>query len=310
MNQLYVLFTALQLSCAALDIDTICGSGCTEADNASLRHDYAEGICYYQYQQDNIYRQCGVTVYTGTNEYDASEVSCAQTESGKFCTELDTESVYKRRDFSCRYSLTTCTPECQSFLEQLDDDVACCINTFREIYSGSDAKCSIASKCHSIVDPIPTVTEPKTCKIDTSSPFIILDVELLCTVRSDLKQKLINAIYENNCLKWWAFAEYVGCDEKDGEYCFTRANQVAMQNVTRSCSLDTNCTTSCREALILAKEQLGCCANSFVYSKLHPKICQTRKDLWSHCEVESPGFCDNHLQLSGSNIGSRYELVL
>ncbi len=41
---------------------------------------------------------------------------------------------------------------------------------------------------------------------------------------------------------------------------------------------------------------------SFLYSQYTflTDTCETRKDLWSHCGVESPGFCNNRLVFGGS----------
>ncbi len=85
-----LLFATLQLSCVALDIDTICGSGCTEADNATMNRDYAEGLCYDKYQQDIVFEQCG-----GSDiPYVIINFFVLKTESGKYCFKFFIQGNY------------------------------------------------------------------------------------------------------------------------------------------------------------------------------------------------------------------------
>ena len=60
------------------------------------------------------------------------------------------------------FSATQYTPECRLYLQdQLDDEQACCTNA---ILGG---RYFTANKCHSIIELIQSVTEPKDCQPDT-----------------------------------------------------------------------------------------------------------------------------------------------
>ncbi len=305
-----LIFTALQLWYVALDIDTICGSECTdsEAYNTTLTPDYAEALCYFTYQQDIISEQCN-----GSDLPRYHHLYCTRTESGKYCAEfsrqLDLYSYNYVWNTFCKYSQTNCTPECQSYIDQLTDELGCCLNAERVVTLGSDASCSIANKCHLTVEPIARVTEPQRCQQDLYYFYHFYEE---CTIRPDLRQKAISKLYDNSCLKDVAFRLYALCDKnQNGEYCHNISSayrSTYISDVYLRCNLDTNCSTSCRETLIEGKKQYGCCANSYLYSDyyFHNKICQARKDIWSHCNIESPGFCSNDFQFRGSETGLRY----
>lgn len=211
-----LLFAALwKLQCAALDIDTICGSGCKEDDRGNYTHIFAALQCYNIYQRDIVFEQCGASELVGGYKY-----LCRQTESGKYCTELvqPFDDIYSKVHSSCR-NLQTCTPECQSSLEQLSDELGCCVNTLR---GDNNAKCHSVNKCPLSVDPISRVSEPEKCQQDpystyTNSVYPLLSIEKICTVRPDLRQKIISKLYENSCLKRAAFSEYAICDKKKME---------------------------------------------------------------------------------------------
>ncbi len=125
----------------------------------------------------------------------------------------------------------------------------------------------------------------------------IVDYEKFCTIRTDLIQKRVNELYASSCLRGLAFESYAFCDQyPNGTYCSFIIGELEMRdNVRRHCSLMTDCTSNCRDALISAKKTHGCCVNSFIYSGYTPDICETKMDLWSHCGIESPGFCNNQL---------------
>ncbi len=164
------IFTALQLSCpvTAFDIDTICGSGCTAADNASASHDVGEYLCSLNYQQNIIFvEQCGYDYYENTVFNNGYKFYCSQTESGKFCNFMSTRP---NRDIplACE-DRSTCTTECQSFLTELGDS-GCCTDLYLTTfgYRGfptieSRTSCPIAEKCHLTVDEIPRGTGSMQC---------------------------------------------------------------------------------------------------------------------------------------------------
>ncbi len=124
--------------------------------------------------------------------------------------------------------------------------------------------------------------------------------------KTDLRPKAISEIYDNSCLKSIAYNFYALCGKNEnGAYCNVTSFELGryISNVHNRCSLNTNCTISCHEALIEPKEELSCCTNSYLYYNFnfHMNTCQNRKDIWSHCNVESPGFCSKHSQLHGSD---------
>ena len=249
MKQLFLyfvlIFTALQLFCpvATLDIDTICGArgGCTAADNASVSHDIGEFFCSLNYHQNILYvERCGYDYYEDTVFNNSYRFYCSQTESGKFCNSdlsIDIPPACEDR--------TTCTTECQSFLTELGDS-GCCTDLYFTTFgyrifpttSRSRTSCPIAEKCHLTVDEIPRSTGSMQC----NDGEIFIGLETYCTIRIDLKQKTVNKLYANSCLRDSAFASYAHCDQyPNGTYCsfsFGKGNKIS-----RHCSLMTNCTS-------------------------------------------------------------------
>ncbi len=292
----FLFFAALQLSCpvTAFDIDTICGGGCTAADNASASHDLNEAACSFSYQQSIItVEQCG-------NDFEQIRSGylfhCSQTESGKYCGEFNILNP----DIPACEDRSTCTAECFLFLAEQGDS-GCCTDLYLTDFGAMErTSCPIAEKCHLTVDQIPRRTGSMQC----NSTAYSIDRESYCTIRPDLIQKTVNKLYANSCLRVSVYLFYGLCDQyKNGTYCDIPIE--VSYDLYLKCRLITkDCTSNCRNALISAKETNGCCANSLLYSNyiFLKNTCETRMDLWSICGVESPGFCNNQL-VFGSTIG-------
>lgn len=113
------------------------------------------------------------------------------------------------------------------------------------------------------------------------------------------------------------------CDQikPNGEYCYNLEFTSSLYSqvkgiIHRNCSLTETCSPECRSALMAAKESsFGCCITLRLYNRdfvAIPEltICQHRRDLWSHCGVESPEFCSNVLMFedtTGDGIGDTTE---
>ncbi len=218
MKQLFLCcvlcFAALQLSgpVAALDVDTICGGGCTAADNASQIHDSHAAVCSFLYQQSIItVKQCGIDFHEQSALY-RYLFYCSQTESGKYCSEFNIFNL----DIPACEDRSTCTTECQLSLTEQGDS-GCCTDLYLTDYRATErTRCPIAEKCHLTVDRIPRSTGSMQC----NSTEYFIDFESYCTIRPDLTQKTISKLYANSCLRAMVFYLYALCDQyQNGTYC-------------------------------------------------------------------------------------------
>ena len=89
-----------------------------------------------------------------------------------------------------------------------------------------------------------------------------------------------------------------------GRFCYEQFGSI-ITDVTRvafNCTSNSNCTTTCQNALTTFGSNSGCCINIFnimTLTNISP-FTALQNSLWSRCGVNTPGFCN----LEASTLGS------
>ena len=145
------------------------------------------------------------------------------------------------------------------------------------------------------------------------SNFLDINHTLNCEIFRNSTQQMINMALATNCSRADGIKYYASCDRKNrtDEWCTSLFNNTIVSQVQHQCSTEVTCSSECRKSLISLNESLSCCANTLLlmpeYNSSsmqllfdHYYSCSDKTDIWSHCEVTSPGFCDNPLTLNGT----------
>lgn len=247
---------------------------------------------------------------------------CAKKKDGTYCVSVN--SYFERHFRNCQRDLQSlnCSPQCKSSLQTLRDDYGCCINSLWNIsfppyfpsylfnYSfwsmcGIETVSSVCSNIATI-PPVNPTQSPTECLLTRKQVEILHSI--LC---SPAAQSTVDRLYEGNiCRKKVAnYLIHICSHKSDGQYCsILDTHYQAVSNVTSSCTQgNETCSTGCRDALLMAKDEIGCCVNyrssSTAYEEfcLHVPVPDMTFDLWDECNVTSPGVCPSSLS-SGCEI--------
>ena len=321
----YVAAIVPQIGGTIVDLDGLVCSDrqCTPADNSSVPRILAYIKCVVGHHTDFLSQQCN---YQHQDEY---RFPCALKEDGTFCSELI--NYHTEIPPACN-EVSTCTHDCKAALIA---KFGCCIhlNAPQRFSPGRGTnpelqklqkKCTfdVTSTCQLAIPEPPSVVP--VAQIECPS-FSAYSESLLCENFPSYTQEIVNMLTGNGCssLKSAGIGYYAFCDQSSGqEYCYLDYVPT-LSNLTQDCiNSSVYCTPECRESLVELKETFGCCANSHLlfYSVAmttqftsiyeHFYSCEENRDIWSHCGVASPGFCDNPLVLNGGLLSVAQALVV
>lgn len=258
--------------------------------------------------------------------------ACATNANGEYCSAavLSDALQLDRVLLACRSALRggSCSSDCQNSLIAFRNSWGCCINTLynftghplmdpanpslqivSSIFSNSFwAGCGVetVSSCQNSIQ-FSTVHNSPIC---TNLTFYQRIAALQCDVTAG--QQIVDAILrENGCYQVaQAHADACGTNPQ-GQHCAAVVgadldsvvnNGVPLiNNVISQCSrISGTCTSSCRSAIQVFRDDLGCCVNnlyntSIVNSLAGGQHLATSYELWSLCNVETTSVCPTML---------------
>ena len=213
------------------------------------------------------------------------------------------------RSPSLSETLRNCSSRCRNLLQEFADRFGCCIHTepsITEDGTGMILAPYLWSQC-SVTLPDPCENAPRTRSLDSSATecsFSCAVIQSLALECKYLGNQRLN-IYEE-CSDTESANEVLqdcGFNEK-GEFCgalidiFGIDFQDIAFSVYNKCFRffsSNECPTECKPALIDLKDTYGCCINSMNttsrFQQGDIEVLITRYDLWSVCNVETPGLC-------------------
>ena len=236
---------------------------------------------------------------------------CAQREDDTYCRLINSSSV-SDVEANCDgvESSTSCSPQCKSSLEAARNDFGCCINSVFNISSIRQpavlsysfwSMCgveTVSSVCSNIATIAP-VNSTTMCPSNQELTEMLQDI--LC---SPAGQVTVNRFYEGDiCRKTLANDFIASCGQNDlGRRCTNSTYRPLLDGIASSCTQgNETCSSECRDALLTARNEIGCCVNNLFNSTfgISSAVCQplpdTFVDLWDQCGVASPGFCSSSL---------------
>ena len=317
----YIVFLSLAVaaSCQSNSIaeavsHLICGDNqCPFADNstaASLRIDHLNAltICVFEYNTELSLRRCNLTSSRRSYPF------CSLKEEGVFCTEIFAPNSIVIPPACVNVSL--CTSDCRAALVQR---YGCCLNMqLTENVQLEDypellrlwelCTFDVSYSCPLAIPELPETIPIVQCL--GQSMINEFTSEGICKTNLGYTQDLVNQAVVNTCFESrlrFGLIPYLICELNGMEYCsqLRRHDTTGLDgNIPRYCSTSANCTSECRDSLIQAKERFGCCANSMFYftsfiERHNYYSCEKNIDIWTHCGVPSPGYCNNTLYLTG-----------
>ena len=261
-----------------------------------------------EYNTEFAHRQCNVTTTPSSYPF------CSLKEDGVFCSEtLDPSSTVIPP--AC-VNVSSCRSDCRTALLER---FGCCLNmqlteypqfeNFPELLRLQElCAFDVSYSCSLAIPEIPETVPVVQCTDQSIFNSFISDG--LCKTNLGYTQDLVNKAIDNTCLELrmrYGLIPYLFCENDGEQYCseMRRRDTSGLDgSIRRHCSTLTNCTSECRDSLIQAKERSGCCANSMFYftafiERHNYYSCEKNVDIWSHCDVTSPGYCNNTLNLSG-----------
>ena len=294
---------------------------CNQADrNSSLANEkYVSAFinCIDFRNRDYANTQCG----SQTTDH---VFFCSMKEDNRYCSELI--NYYTEIPSACS-SRSNCTTECKAVLMER---FGCCIHfnfsrsrpfhyiPFRLLELQELCGIPISDTCQLALSNAVSQHEFD-CPVNNYWTLSNILYNLYCEVFPEDTQQIIDMSLAANCstLKATGIRYYISCDRTGEERCFNLVNTTFINQFylfQRQCSTEDICTSECQEVLISLSENLGCCANALLllpeynYSSMqllfdHYYSCSDKMDIWSHCGVSSPGFCDNPLTLNGRQSG-------
>ena len=287
---------------------------CTQADRDSSLVNASSFInCIDSRNRDYANTHCGTQ---------ATEVFfCSKKEEGKFCSEL----INLNTEIPSACSSSNCTTDCEAALMER---FGCCIhlnfspnhynipNRLMELQGLCDF--SSHDTCQLALPPLsaPVPQHKFVCPVDNRlsySNFTDINHDLYCEIFRSNTQQMIDMALATSCSRAGGIYYYILCDRSlRDEWCTSLFNNTIVNQVQRQCSTEVTCSSECRKSLISLNESLGCCANTLLllpeynpssvqFSFNHYYSCSDKMDIWSHCGVPSPGFCDNSLTSGGTS---------
>ena len=257
---------------------------------------------------------------------------CGRDESGTFCAfhnpSLDqdvegiktiddmTDEVHRRclEDQSLSETLKNCSTDCRSALEEFSSRFGCCIHVGGLSFNDHDESRRIFtpllwSRCG--------VTRPDPCPNAPTLPGSQADVT--CSLQCALTQafaieckhidrthfQILEGCGAGNNLTSLQIRQRCGFNSK-GDYCglltfnFPREYTFSVYSKCYHFYTSNQCSMECKSALEEMVDIYGCCLNAMNTTSIEDDIQHfvTRYDLWTACDVETPGFCSFPADLS------------
>ena len=209
----------------------------------------------------------------------------------------------------------SCPSACRTLLEDFRSRLGCCINAHinDSRYPSSSASvdyrvwnlCNVpfpAADCENG----PVVNLPDNVQECTDEEhFNRWYTQNLCL--AERGQPLIDALINSRCNQtFFPTAEYIVnlCSmDANGVTCgltYSPSTGPDLDELNSACATsNVSCTTNCRNNITDAKKLRGCCVN-WVNTSTHVPVPALFYSIWKSCEVETPGFCESPLSLSGT----------
>ena len=213
-------------------------------------------------------------------------------------------------------TLRNCSSGCRSALEEFADRFGCCIHTEPSITddeTGMVLAPYLWSQC-GVTLPDPCENAPRTRSLDSSSATgcsfscaVMQSLALECKYLGNQRLKIYEECGDTESAN--EVLQDCGFNEK-GEFCGALIDTFGIDfrdiafSVYNKCFRffsSNECPTECKPALIDLKDTHGCCVNSMnttsTFRQGDIEVLITRHDLWSACNVETPGLCSLYRQI-------------
>ena len=262
---------------------------------------------------------CGLREFHTNQASVDSRRTCAVSERGDFCGSAFTlydQDGTRLMDIqnNCSVvleSVSNCPSNCRTLLEELKENLGCCINNF---FNGTH-----------LSQPVPAVVDYQvwnTCNISLPSNRcdngLIIDNfstfhrcsdaefyhrvyrQALC--RPSVGQPYVNFLLNSSrCPDLLTEARDVvkSCSFNEAEFpceLFSGREVDSLDSICEFSFMSGNCSSECKGRIKELSNSLGCCVNHYNTSDSPPL--GLSYSLWVSCEVESPGFCESSLKLS------------
>ena len=326
---LCIAITIPLISGVVVNLDSLVCSNppCNQADrNSSLTNEkYVSAFddCIHFRSSDYAKIQCG----TPTTKH---VFFCSKNEDDKFCPELI--NFYTEIPSACS-NMLNCTTECKAVLMER---FGCCIHLNFSRYVIQSLSYSISYQLMELQELCDITTSDTQCQLALTPPSDAITqhefdcsvnyylywwnrIKLTCEIFPEDTQQIVDTALATTCstLKATGIRYYAYCDRTRDEWCTRLLSNFSVRSqasqTRRQCSTEDTCSSKCRKSLISLSDSFGCCANTFLlmpesnYSTMqvsfnHFYSCSDKMDIWSHCGLSSPGFCDNPLTLNGSAV--------
>ena len=253
----------------------------------------------------DVFAECG-----HNNEALRKEQECGRSERGGFCYDLSSNTnvsdLVSSIVSNCFSSF--CSFSCNDSLQQLRDSTGCCANyliTNAFIQPGQQPIFNPWSNCG--------LQPPSNCS--STLRFMQRPNEMVCQ-QSEITYR-INRLFCNpsyitpfiSIMRSCGFEETAqsminNCGVNRYErFCFdavTNASSLASQVQSECFTSAETCPVSCRVALDMYQTGADCCLNNLYNNPQSSNLRTTNSLLWSLCEVDRPGFCQNTIDSSSA----------
>lgn len=251
---------------------------------------------------------------------------CIVGDDNEFCLHLATAELFAQAVVCSSVTPnSTCTEECQDFLESTVDRFGCCFyTTFNERLSplllGRNVEVSLdacnvtvlESACENTFD----LTVPSNADSCTYDEFWSRTVDYVC--RTDIGQAYIDALLQNSSCTPLARHQINACSRgTNNTFCLdlfggtfdpvfplrTVYRHPELNNAITLCAnystfaSSGGCPAHCQDALETAIDVVGCCINLFNDTINEVTLPHFSGDVLTACGVESPGTCESDLTL-------------
>ena len=278
--------------------------------------DYIRAVQEAKGRECDLFGLRFISIFLFQNQFD----DCGTDRNGTLCTlhspfmrgrrQPDMQDLARDILEECfeELSLDNCSSECRRALEEFSARFDCCIHS-TSITTSDDYAVVLAPNLWSSCG----VERPEPCADTPRSPESRDGVtcSYLCAVTQylalDCKYRVSKQVQayrecgdDENALE---NEQRCGFNDK-GEFCaiintHTYRNSSFLLSIYNKCyrffTNNGTCLKECQEALVEFKDLYGCCVNNF--NETDPffdgdiGVLVTRGDLWTACDIESPGFC-------------------
>ena len=237
----------------------------------------------------------------------------AKSDNGEFClsafVRFDIHGMGRRNiEGHCSDVLQSslCPLTCRTSLETFKSKLGCCINAFVNdtVYrSGSSAVnyrvwqlCGVSLPAAGCGNALDVYTPANVDNCSRKEMFERQYTQNFCLPSRG--QRLVEALLDMRCSQHAESAVRRCSVNTDGIPC--RFLNFDIENLNLVCNgSNISCTLKCRESLRNITMDSGCCVNYFNRTDFGQPL-SLSYDVWKSCGVETPGFCESTLSLSGA----------